>query len=323
MFDKPAHVDADFFGLPDLSVVTLTGADAMRFAQAQFMNDVAALPAGQWQWNGWLTPKGRVVALFALIKRAEDDVVLLLLDAVPAEFCAALGRFVFRSKVKVAPCPALSVLGCFTAPKQAQGSVAAELEDRVLELDFGAEGGVRTLLLAAVGSFSAFGNPHPFPARRSTPGVQSGREAMPRKRPAFTPSPASGRGALDLWHRFDIAHGLPRLLPGQTGHWTPQQLSLDRLHAYSVKKGCYPGQEIVARTHFLGQAKRGLVRLRVNHAIAPNTNVQVDENSPIPLVAYSGNEALAVLPLDATPDALYRIGGHPVLRQPLLDGLAR
>jgi len=99
MFDKS-------FPLLGMFPVTLTGADAARFAQAQFMNDVAALPAGQWQWNGWLTPKGRVVALFALIKRAEDDLVLVLLDADPAEFCAALSRFVFRSKVKALPCPA-------------------------------------------------------------------------------------------------------------------------------------------------------------------------------------------------------------------------
>jgi len=163
MFDKSAPVDADVFELPDLSVVTLTGADAARFAQAQFMNDVAALPAGQWQWNGWLTPKGRVVALFALIKRAEDDVILLLLDADPAEFCAALGRFVFRSKVKVAPCPALSVVGCFAAPKQARGGLAAELGNGGLELDFGAEGGARTLLLAAVDDSPASGGPLPHP----------------------------------------------------------------------------------------------------------------------------------------------------------------
>src|SRR5690606_25673172 len=58
-----------------------------------------------------------------------------------------------------------------------------------------------------------------------------------------------------------VALRLPRLDAEQAGQWTPQQLSLDRLRAYSVKKGCYPGQEIVARTHFLGQAKRGLVRL--------------------------------------------------------------
>ena len=65
--------------------------------------------------------------------------------------------------------------------------------------------------------------------------------------------------ACDRWAAIDLAHGLPRLADAQSGQWTPQQLSLDRLRAYSVKKGCYPGQEIVARTHFLGQAKRGLV----------------------------------------------------------------
>ena len=43
--------------------------------------------------------------------------------------------------------------------------------------------------------------------------------------------------------------------------WTPQMLSLERLAAFSLKKGCYPGQEIVARTHYLGKSKRSLVRI--------------------------------------------------------------
>jgi len=279
MFDKS-------FPLPDLSPVVLTGADAVRFAQAQFMNDVAALPSGQWQWNGWLTPKGRVVALFALIKRTENDLVLLLLDADSAEFCAALSRFVFRSKVKIAPCLVLSVLGCFSAPKQARGNQVAELGEGVLELDFGAEGGARHVWLTSA--------------------------------PALTDATI-----LEHWCSFDLAHGLPRLNPGQAEHWTPQQLSLDRLNAYSVKKGCYPGQEIVARTHFLGQAKRGLVRLVADHAIIPEAGVEVNEHPPVPLVACSGHEALAVLALDAAPDARYRIGGHPVERYPLIGGLAR
>jgi len=299
MFDKSAPVVDDDFVLPDVFPVVLSGADAARFAQAQFMNDVAALPAGQWQWNGWLTPKGRVVAMFALFKRAEDEVVLLLLDADPAEFCAALSRFVFRSKVKLDSSPALSVVGRFAAPEQARGSVVAELGEGVLELDFGAEGGARTLLLAAVDDSPASGSPLPRPLSHKWE-----------------------RGA-NAWRSFDLMHGLPRLLPGQAEHWTPQQLSLNRLHAYSVKKGCYPGQEIVARTHFLGQAKRGLVRLAADHAIEPDAGVQVDEGSPAPLLACSGREALAVLALDAAPEARYRIGDQPVRREPLLDGLAR
>jgi len=222
MLDKPVP----FFALPGLAAVTLNGADAARFAQAQFMNDVAALPAGHWQWNGWLTPKGRVIALFALIKRAEDDLLLVLLDAHPADFCAALARFVFRSKVKVTPCPALLPAGRFAAPECARGHVAAEV-DGGLELDFGGEDGMRTVLLSSVEPSPASADPLPQPlSHKWERGVD------------VTPLPLAGeglgRGAVDLWRQFDLAHGLPRLAPSQAEHWTPQQLSLNRLNAYSV-----------------------------------------------------------------------------------------
>ena len=83
-------------------MLTLEGRDAAAFAQAQFMNDVAVLAPGHWQWNGWLTPKGRVIALFALLKFDEQTLWLLLPDADPAELAAQLQRFVFRSKVRIA-----------------------------------------------------------------------------------------------------------------------------------------------------------------------------------------------------------------------------
>ena len=78
------------FALPDHHLIALTGRDAAKFAQAQTMNDVAGLAAGHWQWNGWLTPKGRVVALFALLKLDDDTIWMLLHDADPADFAAQL-----------------------------------------------------------------------------------------------------------------------------------------------------------------------------------------------------------------------------------------
>ena len=84
------------FALPDHRVVALDGPDATAFAQAQFINDVAALSPGHWQWNGWLTPKGRVIAVFALLKLAEDRILLLLPDTDAGELAAQLQRFVFR-----------------------------------------------------------------------------------------------------------------------------------------------------------------------------------------------------------------------------------
>ncbi len=62
------------------------------------------------------------------------------------------------------------------------------------------------------------------------------------------------------WQIRDLAQGVPWLMPGAAESFTPQALSLERLKAFSVRKGCYPGQEIVARMHFLGQNKRSLRR---------------------------------------------------------------
>ena len=101
MHHNPAAAQAPAFALPRYRVVALSGRDATAFAQAQFMNDVVALAPGRWQWNGWLTPKGRVIALFALL-RIQDDVSWLLLfdnaDADADAIAARLRGFVFRSK---------------------------------------------------------------------------------------------------------------------------------------------------------------------------------------------------------------------------------
>ena len=290
MSDKPTATNGGYFAIPETSLISLRGEDATRFAQAQFMGDVAALAPGHWQWNGWLTPKGRVIALFALYKRSDADLGLLLLDAEPAGFVAALSRFVFRSKVRIAHEADLHAQGRFSAPLQAAGARFAEAEAGVesagLEFDLGAEGRARSLRIAAL------------------------------------PAPADALAAAD-WRSFDLAHGLPRLPPGQAQQWTPQQLSLDRLGAYSVRKGCYPGQEIVARTHFLGQAKRALVRLAAQVPLAAG-DVRAP-SAPQPLgqvVCVAGLEALAVLPLEAG-DGPFSVTGIDCRVLPLQDGLAR
>src|SRR3546814_1507710 len=76
------------FALPDHHLVTRRGHDAAAFAQAQFMSDVAALADGDWQWSGWLMPKGRVIALFALLRADAETIALVLHDADPAQFAA-------------------------------------------------------------------------------------------------------------------------------------------------------------------------------------------------------------------------------------------
>jgi tRNA-modifying protein YgfZ len=280
---NPPPAPGDEFLLPDHRVLVLAGRDAAAFAHAQFMNDVAGLPIGNWQWNGWLTPKGRLIALFALLRRDEQTLWLLVPDAEPAELAAALQRFVFRSKMTLESSDDLVVSGSFSTPVRASQAQFSEVGGGI-ELDMGAEGGPRVLRLGA--------------------GIGSATDGS------------------DHWAAFDLEHGLPRLPPSQTGQWTPQQLSLDRLRAYSVKKGCYPGQEIVARTHFLGQAKRGLVLFEADSAMSVGGEVRDGERVLGTIVGASGHRALAVLPLERDAMALHADG--VALREvPLLTGLER
>lgn len=293
MTDNPQPASNREFPLPGHRVLVLEGRDATAFAQAQFMNDVAALAVGHWQWNGWLTPKGRLIALFALLKLSGDRLWLLLADADPAELALKLQRFVFRSKVALTVHGDARVIGAFAAPGQASGSAIQHrlmIDRETAELDMGGDGGARTLRIMS--------------------------DDLVRYDAVALASDAL------RWAAFDLEHGLPRLPPLQAEQWTPQMLSLDRLRAFSVKKGCYPGQEIVARTHFLGQTKRGLVLFDTDTPVAVGSEVRDGERALGTVVSVEANLALAVLPLEREAAALH-VDGVVVSERPLLGGLAR
>ena len=294
--DKPAAAKAPFTALPDHALLALEGRDAIAFAQAQFMSDVAALADGQWQWSGWLTPKGRVQALFALLRTGPEALLLVIPDGDAAVLKAALERFVFRSKVKLHVPADRSLCGILAAPADASGAHSATDAKGRIELDFGTPAQPRTLRICT--------------------GCNN----------------ATDDAVLARWRAGDIAHGLPRAAAAVLEAHTPQQLSLDRLKAYSVRKGCYPGQEIVARTHFLGQAKRGLALFGATTLPPPGASLLEGERAIGTVVASaspsetSGHAALvlAVVPLERTADApAPTIDEETLAALPLQDGLAR
>lgn len=278
----------DFFSLDGGSVLAMEGPEAVAFAHAQFASDVNALAVAGWHWSTWLNPKGRVLALFALLRTGEHSLRLVLPDADATAMGEALRRFVFRRKVAITARPDLHLAGAFTAPAVATGACLAGHEEAGIELDFGATGMPRTLRV--------------------------GPEAAP-----------SDPDALAAWTVTDLRTGLPRLAGDQAGQWTPQQLGLERLRAFSVSKGCYPGQEIVARTHFLGKAKREALLLQVAGGAQAGAEVSQDERSVGTVVAAAGQAprwALAVLPLERTGSPL-QVAGETATAQPIVDGLAR
>jgi folate-binding protein YgfZ len=276
--------------LPGFSLLSCIGPEAAAFLQAQLMNDLRTLVPGQWQWNGWLNPKGRVICLFALLRRGDEDFLAILPDFPAAELQPLLQRFVFRSKLKLAVESAWAVHGRFG------GVVSEGSRDRVApqgpgwSLDLGGEGGPRHLLL--------------MPCEAEVAGAD--------------------REFHFAWSEADLRYGLPRLDAGQRESWTPQMLSLHRLEAFSLAKGCYPGQEIVARTHYLGQAKRELALLE-GQSLLPGASVSGAEGSALGTVVSTGADgrlALAVLSAARGAGPLSADSG-PAREIPLWGGLKR
>lgn len=235
--------------LPELGVLALSGQDAARFLQGQATCDILGLPPGQTSLGAFCTPKGRVLAVFRVL-RLEDRIFLLL----PAELLGSvrerLQRYVLRSAVKIEDVSAQwSVFGLFG------GAAAAALQSLGLpplerENEAEGQGGFYT-------SFYAIRIPDPGDRRflvllDAAKAKGMGRFLEARGLPPATPM---------HWRLEDIRAGIPTVTMAAVEEFVPQMLNLDLLGGISFNKGCYTGQEIVARTHYLGHSKRRLRRL--------------------------------------------------------------
>jgi folate-binding protein YgfZ len=276
--------------VPTLRVVELAGADAPAFAHAQFASDVRTLGDGRWQWSAWLSPQGRVRAFFHLLRDGGERLRLLLRGGDTHALCAELSRYVLRSRVTLRVCAATAVAGIVDAAA-----------------------------CAAIGA-----DPPAADELRATPQgtLLTLRGARPRGllvRAADATPIDEDPAALDRWRLADIRDGLPELDAALAGELLPPWLGLDRLGAISTGKGCYPGQEVVARLHFKGGNKRHLYRLRVPGAPpTPGTSVH-DESSqqPVGVIVLAaradaeGSEALASL-VDAAAAGRLRLADTPM-----------
>jgi folate-binding protein YgfZ len=264
-------------------LLSIAGSDALPFIQAQVMSDAAALADGGWQWSGWLNPKGRLVAFFALARISSTHLLAWLPAGGAEPLRERMQRFVFRSKVALtvpAGARALGSWGDTPPPSPGTASACLQLPDPV-------SGAARRLWLFADGADAA---------------------------PECSPADA----ALERdWRLADLQLGLPYIAAGAANseQFVPAWLSLQRLAAFSVAKGCYPGQEIVARMHFLGQGKRAAARIRgpgpPPAAMAPvvdDGGVELGQVVWSQAGADGGWQALAVLTLGRA-EAVAAIGG--------------
>jgi folate-binding protein YgfZ len=256
-------------------VLRVSGDDATDFLHNQFTNDVKALAAGAAQWNGWCTPKGRLLATFVLARDAGGYLIVL-----PAAFAEAIAKrlrlFVLRSKVRI--------------------------ED----------------VSAATPRFGLWDGTLPEGAFRLGESRAVVLGATPEGRPA----------TLDDWALSLIRDGVVQVVPGTQEEFVPQMANFDLVGGVSFRKGCYPGQEIVARTQYRGILKKRAVRVHSDAALSPGDSVYSDAfgdqaAGTVANVAPSpdgGCEALVVAQLEAIAKADLRHGslaGPRLAIQPL------
>mgnify|MGYP001826626102 CR=1 FL=1 len=227
-----------FYDLSELALVGVSGEDSSAFLQGQLSNDITQLDASHpHQLSAYCTPKGRVLALFHILKR-EDSYLLIAPRAIMDKVLPRLRMFVMRSRVEFTTEETLRLYGMLRAP------------------------GVEFLDLLPAG---ATADAHCLDPQRYF--------ILASQPPA---DDLLGHGE---WRSMDIVQNLPQVFLPLYEVLVPQSLNLDLVGAVSFKKGCYPGQEIIARIRYRGKPKTRMINAMCTQckSLAVGATVYIEE----------------------------------------------
>lgn len=237
--------------LSDLSLIRARGADTQNFLNGQLSNDVRQLTATHSQLTSWCSPKGRMLAIFRLFKRG-DDMLLQLPSSLLETTLKRLKMFVLRAKVTLDSADADLV--CFGV----SGPDADKLLRDTAGFAPGATDGSETrdeiTMIKLAGPHPRFEIIAPMDAAAK---LWNGLKAT-----AMPVGPSA-------WAWLDIMAGIPSVYPETSEAFVPQMANLEIVGGVNFKKGCYPGQEIVARMQYLGKLKQRMYRAHVDSDALP------------------------------------------------------
>ncbi|HEX4871805.1 MAG TPA: hypothetical protein VFV27_05765 [Nevskiaceae bacterium] len=270
-----------------LRLIRATGEDVRAFLQGQLTADLRRLAPNRALPAGLLSPKGRLLAVLTLIEDRDGSVLIEVRAELREALLKRLRMFILRARVQLSPLDQGALLFGSGPCLQAAGW-SAPLPQAVWEQVSGADG----LLI---------------------------RRPGPDRLLWIAPSAAADIAADDEgWRLAEIRAGAAVIWPETQDRHVPQMAGLERLGALAFDKGCYTGQEIVARLHYLGEAKRALFRLAGDGpAPAPGSSLRTADAAAagevLDAVALgSGFEASAVLLISAASQPLRTEDGRPV-----------
>lgn len=278
--------------LSSLCVVDLTGEDATSFLQGQFSNDLKKISPMRAQVTGYCTPKGRLLAL-PIIVGLEDGYRLLVPDDIREGFLKRLSMFIMRAKVTVTERKDWACTGVQVASDGNLGPLA--------DIIGALPGGVMDAASSVEGQLIRW---HDFAGIESVTTSGSTSRArylyiadIPRQIELWRAGAQLPQSGPALWRLGDIRAGMPTITAGVLEAFVPQMLNLQLVDGLSFTKGCYPGQEIVARMQYLGKLKRHMRRFSLPY--------EAGQAIPAPgaaLVAGTDEDAGRVVDAVAGPD---------------------
>jgi len=237
--------------LSHLGLLQLRGADALTFLQGQVTNDIKLLDGHNAHYTGYCNPKGRMLALFLAFSH-HDHVHLQMPRELIESIAKRLKMYVMRSKVTVQDVTESIIrigLNGHDATELLK-PLFTEIPQNAYEL-VSSENGAILKLAGATPRYEIFTDIANAPAIWN---------ALKQN--------AKPVGAA-CWEWLEIQAGIPVITLKTQEEFVPQMLNLDALNAINYKKGCYTGQEIVARTHYLGKVKRRTQLAHVESSAVP------------------------------------------------------
>ena len=248
--------------LCDLSHYTLirvTGTDANSFLQGQLSNDINLVTENQTQLSAYCSPKGRALALFRVFK-FDDAYFLSLPNEVAEKTITRLKMFIMRSDVTMDDVTEqyfhFGIAGKNSARNLKKGLDISDLPQKPDESHLSNHISIQKLA----------GNPERFELFGS---IDSATATWDKLKKNCQPVGQSN------WSLQRINAGIPEILANTSEEFVPQMLNLQLVNAVNFQKGCYPGQEIVARTKYLGKLKKRLylVEIKTNNAVKIGSDI--------------------------------------------------
>lgn len=233
-------------------VIVVEGDDAVTFLQAQLSNDIAGMPESQMRLAGLCTAKGRMLGSFFMLRREKQVFLLCRNDTIEA-LVKRLSMFVLRSKCKVRDARSEFALAFEGEGQQSKPMNVAWGETPLASASLRTlQGHMPTILIQASGDLSA---------------ASEGDEAF----------------------EYCLQQlGISYIQKSTVEMFVPQTINFDLFGGVSFSKGCYPGQEVVARSHYLGKVKRRAFQATMdqNEAVNPGSDVWLEgkDNEPAGLV---------------------------------------